>query len=376
MRIRLIEESKIYPKIKVIGVGGGGGNALSRIFPSMSFEDVEFIAINTDAQDLRYVKVPHRIQIGESITKGRGTGGDPAIGREAASADADRISQVLYGTDILFLTAGLGGGTGTGATPLIAQLAKNSDILTIAVVTLPFKMEGPRRMKVALEGLSELEQHVDTIIVVHNENIYKLDRKLSYREAYTMVDDVLKNSIIAITEIIMKPGLINRDAADVKSILKNKGRAVIGIGIAEGDQRAERACKQAITCPLLENGSIKGANSLLVHIGGYEDVSMEEISQVASIIKKEAWGEAEEDENRIMLFGQSEDKSLAGKLRVIVIATDFAAEGEKEEENILLPQQSTAYHFEKTPSKRKARKLASSLPPFITRNSTLEQEDK
>lgn len=368
MRIRFEQESKLFPRIKVIGVGGGGGNAVSRIFSSSSFEGVEFIAVNTDAQDLQHADVPHKIQIGEKLTKGRGTGGNPEVGREAASMDSDRISQLLYNTDILFLSAGLGGGTGTGAAPVIAQMAKGEDILTIAVVTLPFEMEGPKRMKVALDGLAELEQHVDTIIVVPNENLNKLNKSISYKQAYALVDDILKNAILAVSEIIMKPGLINRDAADVKALLKEKGRAMIGIGIGEGEQRAKEACKKAISCPLLENDSIRGARSLLVHIAGYEDVSIEEIMEIANTVKSEAWGEYDEkDENRIMLFGQSEDENLAGKVRVIVIATDFEEVEREEKEEISLPQQSSLFHTEKTPSKKLDR-LGDLPPPFMRRN--------
>lgn len=265
--------------IKVCGIGGGGGNAVTRMIEA-GLKDVEFITINTDAQVLKKSPAGVRLQIGSGITSGLGSGARPDVGEKAAMEDRDRIGEVLQGADMVFLTAGLGGGTGTGASPVVAEIARNSSALTVAIVTLPFGFEGNERMQNALKGLARLEEQVDTLIVVPNDRVAELcQNNISFLHAFRQADEVLHNGVRAISELITVPGLINLDFADVRTIMKSRGRALMGIGIAEGDDRAVRAAKEAIVCPLLEQSNIDGAMGVIVNIKGGCDIGMREIDQ-------------------------------------------------------------------------------------------------
>ncbi len=275
-------------RIKVVGVGGGGCNAVNRMVLD-GIEDVEIYAVNTDVQHLSSLSVPHRIQIGEKVTRGLGAGARPEVGEQAAFEDVDKIKEILRETDMLFIAAGLGGGTGTGAAPVIAQTAREMGILTVAVATLPFNFEGPRRMKVALEGLEKLKEHVDTYIVIHNQRLQELsNRTLTFKSAFKEVDDVLSKAVRGITNIISTSAMINVDFADVKTVMERGGLALIGMGEGEGEGKIETAVEQAITSPLLEGGSIDGARRILVTLWVGENISFDEASHVINSIRDRA----------------------------------------------------------------------------------------
>jgi cell division protein FtsZ len=304
--------------IKVVGVGGGGGNAVDRMIQK-GLSDVEFITVNTDAQALRNSPAGTRLQIGVQLTGGLGSGAKPDIGFKAAEEDRERIREVLRGADMVFLTAGLGGGTGTGASPIVAEEARNSGALTVAIVTLPFSLEGRERMANAQRGLDDLEKHVDTLIVVPNDRVATLcGGNTSLIEALTMADEVLANGVRAITELITVPGLINLDFADVRTIMQARGRALMGIGLAEGEQRATRAAEEAIVCPLLEHQTIHGAMGVIVNIRGGRDITMHEVQTALSSVKKAAHPDAN------IIFGAVVDEDERTDLQVTVIAAGFA----------------------------------------------------
>jgi len=306
-----------FTSIKVIGVGGGGGNALDRMIEA-GLKGVEFIAINTDAQDLHHSKAQDKIHIGKNVTRGLGAGMDPELGRQAAEESKEEISRAIDGADMVFITAGMGGGTGTGAAPVVAELSKSIGALTIAVVTKPFVFEGSQRGQIALEGLEELAGNVDTLITIPNDRLLSLiDKKTTLIEAFATVDDVLRQAVQGISDLIVLPGIINVDFADVRAIMKNAGSALIGIGKASGDERAVEAARQAINSPLVEV-SIDGAKGLLFTIAGGSDISMSEVNKAAEIIT-----EAVDPEAKI-IFGAVNDQNLTkGELRITVIATGF-----------------------------------------------------
>jgi len=304
-------------KIKVVGVGGGGGNALSSMVAEGGIAGVEFIAINTDSQALLANKASIKIQIGENLTKGLGSGGDSEVGRQAAEESRERIKEELQGADMVFLTCGEGGGTGTGASPLIAELTKEMGILTIAVVTRPFEFEGTRRKISADDGINKLKEKVDTLIVVPNQKILQvIDKKTSILEAFKKIDEVLHQGVKGIAELITTPGLINVDFADVKSIMSNAGTALMGIGVASGDKRALVAIKQAISSPLLDI-SIEGARGVLFNIVGGPDLTMTEVDEAASIIAKTVDSDAE------IIFGAVIDEKMLDQIKITLIATKF-----------------------------------------------------
>jgi cell division protein FtsZ len=303
--------------IKVCGIGGGGGNAVTRMIES-GLKDVDFIAINTDAQVLKKSPAGTRLQIGRSITGGLGSGAQPQIGESAAMEDRERISELLSGADMVFVTAGLGGGTGTGAAPVVAEIARNSGALTVAIVTLPFSFEGNERMDNAMNGLKQLEEHVDTLIVVPNDRVAQLcQNNISFMNAFRQADEVLHNGVRAISELITVPGLINLDFADVRTIMKSRGRALMGIGIAEGEDRAVRAAKEAIVCPLLEQSNIDGATGVIVNIKGGCDIGMREVQQAVSTIQQAAHPGAN------IIFGAVVDEQERPELQITVIAAGF-----------------------------------------------------
>jgi cell division protein FtsZ len=317
LRLLLDPESRRGAKIKVVGVGGGGSNAVNRMVEA-GLGGVEFVVANTDVQALEHNKAAMKMQIGGKLTKGLGAGADPNIGRQAALEDTDTIIQMLSGADMIFVTTGLGGGTGTGAAPVIASLASELGALTIAVVTKPFKFEGKKRALHAEAGLEALRECVDTVITIPNERLLGvIDRKTSLTEAFSMADDVLRQAIQGISDLILVPGLINLDFADVKTIMSGMGVAMMGTGIAEGEGRAMLAAQKAVSSPLLEDGSVNGARGVIINVTGGPDLSLMEVNEASCVIQEAA----HEDAN--IIFGAVVDPSLKGKVKITVIATGF-----------------------------------------------------
>lgn len=306
-----------FAKIRVMGVGGGGGNALNSMISQSSIGGVDFISVNTDAQQLLLNQAATKLQIGDNLTKGLGSGGNPEVGRQSAEESYEKIKELIDGTDMLFLAAGMGGGTGTGATPIIAQAAKELNILTVAVVTKPFAFEGTRRMVAAEDGIEELKDKVDTLIVIPNQRILDVvDKKLSLLEAFKVADSVLTQGVQGISEIITQPGLINVDFADVKSIMQNAGSALMGIGTGVGENRAQTAARSAIASPLLEI-SMEGARGVLFNITGGPDLTMTEVDEAAKIISSAA------DPDANIIFGATIDDTMHDQLKITVVATGF-----------------------------------------------------
>ncbi len=319
------EEEYQVAKIKVIGVGGSGCNAVNTMI-SARLAGVEFIAANTDLQALGTSKAQVKLQLGARLTKGLGAGSNPEIGREAALEDEDKIRDVLTGADMVFITAGMGGGTGTGAAPIIAGVACDLRVLTVAVVTKPFTFEGFKRMQRAEEGLKELKKHVDTLIVIPNQRLLNVvDKATPLIEAFKVADDVLRQAVQGISDLITVPGLVNVDFADVQTIMSHMGRAVMGMGISRGTNRAVEAAQKAISSPLLEDGSIEGARGVLLNISGGPSLSLHEVTEASSIIQSAADPEAN------IIFGSVISDKLANDVIVTVIATGFETELEREE---------------------------------------------
>jgi cell division protein FtsZ len=307
-------------RIKVIGIGGGGSNAVNRMIEA-GIEGIEFLVANTDLQALKRSRAPIKIQLGSRLTKGLGAGADPNVGREAALEDTDKIIEVLEGADMVFVTTGLGGGTGTGAAPIIASLATELDALTVAVVTKPFQFEGRRRMQQADQGLRELRECVDTVITIPNERLlHTVDRGVSLSDSFRVADDVLRQAVQGISDLITVPGLINLDFADVKSIMQGMGMALMGAGRATGENRAIEATQQAISSPLLEEATIQGAKGVLINITGGPDLTLFEVNAASSIIRESA------DDDANIIFGAVIDETLTDEMKITVIATGFDRE--------------------------------------------------
>src|SRR5687768_165397 len=322
LRLTLDEETRMGARIKVVGVGGGGSNAVSRMVQA-GISGVEFMVVNTDAQALKANPAPVKMQIGHKLTKGLGAGADPNIGRQAALEDTDNLIQSLSGADMIFVTTGLGGGTGTGAAPVIASLASELGALTIAVVTKPFRFEGKKRALQAEAGLEALRECVDTVITIPNERLLSIiDRKTTLNDAFVMADDVLRQAIQGISDLILVPGLINLDFADVKTIMSGMGVAMMGTGSAEGDNRAMQAAQKAIASPLLEDSSVNGARGVIINVTGGPDLSLIEVNEASCVIQ----GAAHEDAN--IIFGAVIGPTLKGKLKITVIAAGFEQHGE------------------------------------------------
>jgi cell division protein FtsZ len=307
-------------RIKVIGIGGGGGNAVNRMIEA-GIEGIEFLVANTDLQALKRSKAPIKIQLGSRLTKGLGAGANPNVGREAALEDTDKIIEVLEGADMVFVTTGLGGGTGTGGAPIIASLATELEALTVAVVTKPFHFEGRRRMQQAEQGLRELRECVDTVITIPNERLlHTVDKDSSLADSFGVADDVLRQAVQGISDLITVPGLINLDFADVKSIMQGMGMALMGAGRARGDNRAIEATQQAISSPLLEEATIQGAKGVLINITGGPDLTLYEVNVASTIIREAA------DEDANIIFGAVIDENLREDMKITVIATGFGQE--------------------------------------------------
>ena len=325
-------------QLKVIGIGGAGGNATNRMIQA-GMQGVDFIAINTDAQDLENNAAENKIQIGKNLTKGLGAGAQAEVGREAVQADQEAIEAILEDADMAFVTAGMGGGTGTGAAPMIAKLSRDMGILTVGIVTLPFNFEGPKRMNRALEGIAELRKACDTVIAIPNQKLMSIvETDTTVVEAFQLADSVLHQAAKGISDLINVHGLINLDFADVQTIMKKMGEAIMGTGVAQGEERAVLAAQQAISSPLLDDASISGAQGVLVNITGSADLTLLEVDAATNIIFEEAGKDAN------IIFGAVIDPSLGDEIRVTVIATgfnhgQFITENEKEVEQVAAPVQ-------------------------------------
>lgn len=305
-----------YATIKVVGVGGGGGNAINRMIEA-GLQGVEFISMNTDAQALSISKAPRRVQLGEKLTKGLGAGSNPEVGEKAAEESREQIREALEGADMVFITAGMGGGTGTGGAPVVAQIAREVDALTVAVVTRPFTFEGRRRAQQAEAGIEKLEAQVDTLITIPNDRLLQVvEKKTSIQDAFRVADDVLRQGVQGISDLIIVPGLINLDFADVKAIMSSAGSALMGIGVGMGEERAIEAARKAIASPLLE-ASIEGAKGILFNITGSDNLGLHEVNAAAEIIAEAADPEAN------IIFGAVIDEEMKDEVRVTVIATGF-----------------------------------------------------
>jgi cell division protein FtsZ len=316
VRIHFNEDPRTNAKIKVIGVGGGGGNAVNRMICA-GVEGVEFVVANTDLQALQMSHAPVKIQLGTKLTNGLGAGANPEMGRRGALEDADKIIEALEGADMVFVTTGLGGGTGTGAAPIIASLASEMGALTVAVVTKPFAFEGRRRMAQAERGLAELIDSIDTTIVIPNEKLLAVAQDAGFFESFRIADDILRQAVQGISDIITIPGIINRDFADVKTIMAGMGYAVMGTAVAKGERRATEAAQAAISSPLLEAGAIDGARGILINITGSSSLKLAEVNEASTIIQSAA----HEDAN--IIFGAVQDEKMKDDLKITVIATGF-----------------------------------------------------
>src|ERR1700684_1656670 len=317
LRVSFSEEAQTGAKIKVIGVGGGGANAVNRMMRA-KLEGVEFIAANTDLQALKLSQAPVKIQIGTKLTKGLGAGANPEVGRKGALEDTEKIIEALEGSDMIFITAGLGGGTGSGAAPVVASLASELGALSVAVVTKPFAFEGKRRMMQAEQALQELIGAVDTVIVIPNERLMEtVERGTSFFDAFRIADDILRQAVQGISDIITVPGIINRDFADVKAIMHGQGYAVMGTAVATGTNRAVDAANRAIASPLLEDNSIQGAQGILINISGSSSLTLHEVHEASSVIQKAA------HENANIIFGAVQDDAMKDTIKITVIAAGF-----------------------------------------------------
>jgi len=314
-------------KLKVVGVGGAGGNAINRMI-STNMEGVDFIVINTDAQDLENNGAEQKIQIGSNLTKGLGAGARSTIGLEAMETDKDAVQSLLEGADMVFITAGMGGGTGTGAAPVIAQIARELDILTVGIVTLPFNFEGPKRMNRGLSGISEMRKACDTLLIIPNQKLMSIvDKSTTLLEAFHLADSILNQAAKGISDLINVHGMINLDFADVETIMKNMGEAIMGTGFASGEERAVLSAQQAIASPLLDNASISGAQGILVNITGGKGLTLHEVDEATSIIFEEAGNDAN------IIFGAVIDPNLEEEIQVTVIATGFNNHKYREDSN-------------------------------------------
>ena len=354
-----------FALIKVVGVGGGGSNAVNRMIRA-ELMGVEFIAVNTDAQALLMSDAPHKIRIGDKITKGLGAGADPAVGRKSAEDDSEKLYEVLKEADMVFVTAGMGGGTGTGAAPIIAEIAKDIGALTVAVVTKPFSFEGSKRKLLAEQGIEELVGNVDTLIVIPNDRLLQVvDPKTSMTDSFRIVDDVLRQGVQGISDIITVPGLINRDFADVRAIMKDAGSALMGIARASGENRAVEAAHQAIASPLLEL-DIHGAQGILWNITGSSNLSLFEVNEAAEAIKEAA------DPEAMIMFGTSFNERLADEVMITVIATGFDGgkkrPAERREATGVMDSMSTRISHERDFLQELERQRESAESPFSARD--------
>src|SRR5437879_535885 len=343
-------------RIKVVGVGGGGSNAVNRMIRS-KLRGVEFIAINTDLQALAYSEAQTKMNIGKKLTRGLGAGGNPTIGREAAEESQQELTELLTGADMVFLTAGMGGGTGSGAAPVIAEIARNNGALTIGVVTKPFAFEGTRRRAIAEEAALTLKEKVDTLIIIPNQRLLDVtDKKVPFTEALKIADDVLRQGVQGISDLIVQPGLINLDFADVKAVMSGQGAALMGIGFGSGDQRASDAARDAVASPLLET-SIDGARGILFNITGGTDLTLHEVNEAAEIVR----GSADQDAN--IIFGTVIDEKMSGEIKITVVATGFITGSETSRE--IDEQYSRPAPVEEVPAYKEFDQSNPDFPDFV-----------
>ncbi|MDP8034073.1 cell division protein FtsZ [Pasteurella atlantica] len=360
--------------IKVVGVGGGGGNALNHMVEGQADENgelsggVEFFSVNTDAQALRKTAVRQTIQIGDKITKGLGAGANPNVGRQAAEDDRDALTNMLSGADMVFISAGMGGGTGTGAAPVIAEIAKNAEppALTVAIVTKPFRFEGAKRMNYAEQGIAELSKHVDSLIIIPNDKLLKvLPKNVKMLDAFKAANDVLRNAVLGITDMITSPGLINVDFADVKTVMSEMGRAMMGTGIADGEGRAEKAAQEAVASPLLEDVDWSEAKGILVSITSGMDIELSEVYEVMDYIHEYAASDA------TVVFGTSIYPEMEGQIRVTLVATGIGpSEQEMLRANNMRVQHSITSHLETSQPELKPAASFSERNAYATENET------
>ena len=345
--------------LKVVGVGGAGGNAVNRMITS-GMQGVDFIAINTDAQDLENNPAEHKIQIGKNLTKGLGAGANSSVGKSAVEADSEIIYNLLEGADMAFITGGMGGGTGTGAAPIIAEISRELGILTVGIVTLPFKFEGPKRYNRAIEGIAEMKKSCDTLIAIPNQKLLSVvDKSTTLPEAFQMADGILHQAAKGISDLINVHGMINLDFADVETIMKNMGEAIMGTGIAQGDERAALAAQQAISSPLLDNASINGAQGVLVNITGGDNITLHEIDEATSIILEEA------GESANIIVGAVIDPNMNDNIQVTVISTGF---------NTVEINKEVQIHNQKTVSTKTLQDLENK-PLHAQKNESFEEQE-
>jgi cell division protein FtsZ len=361
MKQQVNPEVENFARIKVLGVGGGGCNAVNRMMAE-GLRGVEFVAINTDAQALMSSMAPNRVRIGDKLTKGLGSGGDPAIGAKAAEESSDDLYETISGADMVFITAGMGGGTGTGAAPIIARISKETGALTIGVVTKPFSFEGSRRRQVADEGIANLKQHVDTLIAIPNDRLLEIvDKKTALQQAFREADEVLRQGIQGISELITVPALLNLDFADVRAVMDQGGAALMAIGYGEGDNKAVQSAEQAIASRLLDV-TIDGARGILFNVTGGPDMTLYEVNEAAEIIRRTAHPEAN------IIFGAAVDETMVDKMRITVIATGFDSAA---------PQRPVAVQHVAASAARPGPKLAPSRPVPTPNfpNRTVDSDD-
>ena len=322
------ELRELKPRILVLGVGGAGGNAINAMIEA-GMEGVEFVAVNTDAQDLKMSKAHAKIQIGMNLTKGLGAGAKHDIGQAAADESLNEITSYIQGANMVFITSGMGGGTGTGASHVIARAARELNILTVGVTTLPFSYEGPKRMRRAIEGLEQFKKHLDTVIVVPNQNLFKIaSETTTFEESFNLSNNVLKHGVQSVTDLMVRPGMINLDFADVETVMSSMGKAMMGTGEAEGESRAMAATEMALNNPLIDEYSLQGAKGLLINITGGNDLTLFEVDQSVNKIRAEVDSEAE------LIFGAIKDENMTGKIRVSIVAT--ALDGHRDENKTVL----------------------------------------
>lgn len=362
-----------FAKIKVVGVGGGGGNAVSRMV-SCKIHGVDFVAINADAQDLHQCLAPHKLLIGKNLTRGLGAGMNPDVGRQAAEENRDEIHEAVKGADLVFVTCGLGGGVGSGASSVVAEAARDAGALTVAVVTKPFAFEGSQRMRLANEALNQLKERVDTLITIPNDRLLQIiDRNTPLINAFAVVDDVLRQGVQGISDLITIPGIVNVDFADIKAIMKDAGSALMGIGKASGDDRAAEAARQAINSPLLEL-SIDGARGVLFNVSGSADLTMLEINEAAKIITESI------DPDAKVIFGAVTDSTLKkGELKITVIATGFQNGEIKKKESTIAEQSAFVRDIPKVqqqPVAVSAQPIQKKKSAFETKVSNVEEDDE
>lgn len=347
-----------FAQIKVIGCGGGGNNAVNRMIEN-GLKNVEFIAVNTDKQALALSKATQKIQIGDKLTKGLGAGANPEIGQKAAEESKEEIAQAIKGADMVFITAGMGGGTGTGAAPVVAEIAKSMGILTVGVVTKPFPFEGRKRMIHADMGIKNLKDSVDTLVTIPNERLLTMvDKKTTLVQSFRYADEILRQGVQGISDLITIPGLVNLDFADVRTVMVDKGLAHMGVGIGKGDNRAEEAAKQAISSPLLET-SIVGATGVLLNVTGGADLGLLEINEAAAIVQEAA------DPDANIIFGAVIDEDLKDEIRITVIATGFEQD---RAERVQIPKKTPTETEKKEPIDEVASTQDLEIPAFLRRN--------